>query len=120
MTQTDAEKRAYLRGYNRGRDRAWRSWRKVIEIAAGWRRKAAEGYGGKRCDGCALWQRGSASTKWGFCSQDYNASPDLGWIWAEGPNCTRDAHLISHENAFCSNWLPLNAARDEALKERGK
>ncbi len=105
MTQSDAERRAYMRGYNRGRKSVWSAYSKIIEISKAWRTKAAEGYfGGARCDTCANWKR-SGQAKWGKCSQDWESAPSLGTAWADSEDF-HETYLASHENFACVNWHP--------------
>jgi hypothetical protein len=109
VTQSDAEKRAYLRGYNRGVKRENNHVRKITDIAKGWRLKAQEGFGGKRCDTCAYWRRGEGQRiLWGECGQDWeSAGGGLGTAWPDwdsGRGASRI--LISHENFACINWQP--------------
>jgi hypothetical protein len=103
---TPSEQRAYKRGYNNGRNRAWRGEEKVRKIAASWRAKVQEGMGGARCDQCAFWQRGGPPTRWGVCSQNYSATPVMGWAWAESTgDHHKEARLVTHENFACINFM---------------
>jgi hypothetical protein len=107
VTQMAAEKRGYMRGYNRGRMKAWSAFSRIVEISKGWRAKAAEGFGGARCDTSANWTRGlDGRAKWGTCSQNWLSSPELGCIWAEGEDSQANPYLVSHENFACINWRP--------------
>jgi len=99
------EKSAYQRGYNRGRARSDGRILRIVEITKGWRKKATDGYGSARCDNCEYWVSGGELTSWGMCNQEWFSSPDRGRIWAETANHER-AQIITHDNAFCSNWLP--------------
>lgn len=100
-------RRAYNRGYYSGRrDKDRRTWR-LLQIAKGWRTKAVEGFGGARCETCALWTRGGTTTKFGTCAQDYNDGVDRGCAWAETAPLSvhsERAAIVTHDNFFCANW----------------
>lgn len=104
--KTRAEHNAYSRGYNAGRNRAWRSYLKVIEYAKSWREKARVGFGAARCDACELWERGGEKCRWGHCNQrrKFDCSPELGSAWAEAEDYKGAAYLITHENFACINF----------------
>lgn len=108
--KTPAENKAYSRGYTAGRNRAWRSYLKVVEFAKSWREKAREGMSGARCDSCALWKRGGESCRWGHCRQhgEFDCSPDLGRAWAQTADYRGDAKLITHENFACINFKSVS------------
>ena len=101
--QTLGENRAYMRGYNNGRARAWKAHEKERQIAKSWREKAREGMGGARCDQCIFWERGRPTTKWGICNQDWKASPDAGAAWAQSSG--GDSQLTTHDNFACINFM---------------
>ena len=106
---TAGESRAYMRGYNRGRKRMYDYVRRIRDVAVAWRTKSRDGWTQTaRCDGCALWRRGGDErTKWGYCSQSWEDSPDhLGCAWGQAEDYRVKAQMVTHENFACINWRP--------------
>jgi hypothetical protein len=79
MSQTPEERRAYIRGYNRGRARAYDLWRRLADIAQGYRQRLREPVMQRRCQECRRWTRGSSATLWGFCSTDFDGHEPRMW-----------------------------------------
>jgi hypothetical protein len=110
MSQTPEERRAYIRGYNRGRARAYDLWRRLADIAQGYRQRLREPVMQRRCQECRRWTRGSSATLWGFCSTDFDGHEPR--MWADHFVGDRESRRIVTQEGFgCVNWLPHPARR---------
>jgi len=106
---TRGERLAYQRGYNTQISRSNVRMQRICRLAESWREKARDNsLHGARCDSCLFWRRGGPNIKWGFCSQDWEATPSLGAAWTDWNGAQERAALISHENFACINWAKRN------------
>ena len=108
MPKTDAEKREYTRGYNRGRNRAIAWAQKAIVIAKAYRDRLADSNTERRCSTCLRWTRGCKDCLWGRCSGDFERRVEPA-MWAETPYGTPrrdDLELVTTEDFGCACWLP--------------
>lgn len=116
--------RAYQRGYNRGRARASDRANRALEIARGYRAKAALQAPQPRCDTCDRWKRGhpELTVLWGFCRGDFEY-PEPG-MWADTLAGERniDRKVVTHEHFGCVNWIPTpaDAERSEVTATDGE
>lgn len=106
MGQSDAERRAYARGYNSGVRRRGTLVRALIEIAKGYRARLTDIDTARQCQTCDRWERGHSSTLWGYCRADFDA--DEPRMWADRFVGDRpDRQIVTHEHFGCVNWIPL-------------
>lgn len=125
---TDDERKAWQRGYNAGRSKAWNAYHSIIGIARAWRVKARDGYPiPARCSGCLYFEKENPRHLYGRCSQDSIDGVYEGTIHAalrEWKSNPEPMALIVSEDFGCINWRPKpkedtqsTAAFDAALKE---
>ena len=107
MAQTEAEKRAYQRGYNRAqRNASNRAWH-ALEIAKAYRDRLGEINHAPICRNCRRWTRGCQSCVWGICAADFERTAEPA-MWAEAlvAESHVDRKVITTEDFGCVNWLP--------------
>lgn len=99
---TEAEKRVYQRGYNRGRTRASDMFHRMYKLAKEWRAKAIAGSCTGVCENCALWEKQSQTTRWGICGQIWETVIE-GYAWAEINPYVKDAkaRLVTQSDFGC-------------------
>lgn len=108
QTQTDDQRRAYARGYNRGLKRAYDRITQVIQIAKGYRARLTD-TAPRVCGTCSRWLRGdgsnnSAMCKWGSCRADFEFGME-GRMWVDG-SWDHPKKIITSEDFGCMAWLP--------------
>jgi hypothetical protein len=110
VSRTRAEQNEYSRGYGRGIRRASDRVRQVLEIARGYKARAAGDSAG-RCSTCERWKRGrvgEASCLWGVCRADFEHFAGEGSMWIDNyprPSSER-GEICTHETFGCVNWIP--------------
>ena len=108
---TEAEKRAYQRGYRHGQDRCRELAQQASAIAKGYRDRAEQPPG--RCAGCSRWTHGGGGAVWGYCAASFEFSLEPR-MWAERhpdhPERWTPPHdklaIITTQDFTCPNWLP--------------
>lgn len=99
MSKTREERLAYVRGYNRIKDRHWRQVSKLLKIARGYRLAAAAH--DRRCAACIHWTRGCATCHWGYCDGNFEWRAD-GMVH---PDENR-VRMTTGDDFYCANWRP--------------
>jgi len=115
---TAGEKRAYVRGYARGRDRGGQWALKLLDMLKAYRARLADVDTTRQCQTCSRWTRGQhGPARWGKCAMAGDSSawlaepgawPDHTWNADRSP---RERDLVTHEHFGCTNWLPIIAAK---------
>lgn len=119
MAQTRAERLAYARGYNRARARSSDLWRRLADIARGYRQRLAEPAMTHTCGGCSRWTRGHESALWGYCRADFDGHEPRMWPDRRDSQRLPDGACIVTQAEFgCINWLPADqtAESDEGTR----
>lgn len=111
MTQGDAERRAYARGYSRGRNRVYATVHRLLQIAKAYRTRLTDVTTGRTCENCRRWKRGCATCHWGYCNLDFEfgAEPRM-WIDARDLGSRRvagDLAIATTASFSCTCWLPI-------------
>lgn len=109
MAQTDAEKRAYQRGYNAGRKRRLDWSFKLLAVARRIRDRLTDTNPDRSCQTCDRWTRGGATYQWGMCRADFewDVEPRM-WIDSRAPDL---AEITTSEDFGCVSWLPRNRSK---------
>lgn len=119
--KTEAEKREYARGYNRGRARVSGYAQRAFLLAKRFRgmMRAAESaalgrdnWRSRECQNCERWTRGGdgkPNYKWGTCRADF--MPEVG-----EPQMWADSEIDTHENFGCVSHLDSNPLRAQTGK----
>jgi hypothetical protein len=104
MTQTDGERRAYAKGYNRANSNCWSRTRRIIEIAKSYRARLKDFDTARVCETCARWTRGCDACHWGYCSADFEFGIDERmWIDSDGP--TSGVKIVTQARFGCVSWI---------------
>jgi hypothetical protein len=114
MTQTAGERRAYSRGYNRGRTRVWSVFQRVVEIAKGYRARLADVDTQRICATCRRWERGCETCHWGYCGLDFEFQVEPR-MWPDRRDYQRldnGVTIATSEQFGCPCWLPKAPAGD--------
>lgn len=109
MVKSYEEKREYNRGYQRGCDRRYRQAANALKLAQLYRARLAD-TSEQLCGGCARWERGGDSCKWGYCDNNFSAGAGEGNMWVDVPTGIKQPAIITHDNFGCVNWLPKLSA----------
>jgi hypothetical protein len=113
MTKTPAEKREYIRGYNRGRSRALGWAQAAIKIGKAYRARSTDERAERLCGTCSRWSRGCPKCVWGRCAADFERGIEPA-MWPETPLSTPrrdDLEIITTEDFGCTCWLPKQETR---------
>lgn len=114
--KTEAEKREYQRGYNRGRARVAGYASRAFRIAERFRNmmRAAEraalgrdNWRSRECQNCERWTRGGdgkPNYKWGICRADFMSEVGESWMGAV-------SQISTHEGFGCVSHLDSNPLR---------
>ena len=108
MAQTEAEKKAYMRGYNRRNSRdSGRVWR-ILKVAKAIRDRQ-HSTDANLCKNCERWTRGGPNCLWGVCSTDfqYGVEPRM---WPDTYPTQTPAKITTTEDFGCVSWLPRQSA----------
>jgi len=107
MTQTVEEKRAYARGYNRGRNRRITWAVTLLRILKGYRARLTDVDTARQCQTCDRWKRGGGPEyRWGYCRADFQTMEEPG-LWADDMVGDKEPRrIITHEHFGCVNWIP--------------
>lgn len=116
MTRTDAEKREYMRGYNRGRARYGEHAQRLLHIVQGYRSRLADADSARICQGCDRWTRGQPNCQWGICRADFE--------WSAEPRMWTDPHdsisIVTQPNFGCVSWIPIASRKLSSAEPTGK
>lgn len=119
--KTDAERRAYGRGYNAGRRNGYDAQGTAAALAKDYRDRALCGDAAKDCAGCKRWTRGDVGVKWGYCDGDFQwAIEPRRWVEPKNWRDRADEMRVATTEDFgCTNWLPKHPTNhtDAALSQ---
>ena len=106
MARTRAEKLAYGRGYNAGRNSIWGDcarMQRLVDEAVARAKRAESGQGLLRCDECARWDR-ATECMWGYCNLPKPQQADGEPLWAQA----EDGRFITSQSFGCKLAVSLN------------
>jgi len=104
MAQSEAEKRAYTRGYQRAVARRSAFAIRLVAIAKAYRLRLQDQDSKRVCMSCRRWKRGTKTTLWGECRADFDGPEPR--MWVDWPSSSARPAIVTHENFGCVNWLP--------------